>query len=129
MLGNQPGLDRVSTGLEDGARRHRPLTQEAVVLTARCSRLTRIAAAALAAGALAAPAAQAAPAPEPGGNRQLSQVERQSLGSNVELRTIHRGFEWSDAALGAGAATVVLLVGVAGMSAVSHRHGRLTTAR
>jgi hypothetical protein len=95
----------------------------------RSSRFSRVVTGAVVAGALAAPVAQAAPAPESGGNRNISRTEMQATGSPVVERSVHDGFVWGDAAVGAGVATVVLLVGAAGMSAASHRHGRLTTAR
>jgi hypothetical protein len=95
----------------------------------RPARFTRVVAAALATGALAAPAAQAVPARDPGGTRTMSRAELQALGRPVVVRSVHQGFEWGDAAVGAAGATVVVLLGAAGMSAVSHRHGRLTTAR
>jgi hypothetical protein len=96
----------------------------------RPSRITPVLAAALAAGAIAAPAALGAPAGEPGGNRSVTRAELTALHATpVVERSVHKGFEWGDAAVGAGAATAVLLLGAAGVSAASHRHGRLTTAR
>jgi hypothetical protein len=116
------------------APRHGPLCPakrllEEATVPSRSSRLTRVVAGAVVAGALVTPAAQAAPAPAPGGNRSVSSTELRATGSPVIERSIHDGFVWGDAAVGAGAATAVLLLGAAGMSAASRRHGRLTTAR
>jgi hypothetical protein len=38
------------------------------------------------------------------------------------VTTIDQGFDWGSAAIGAGGAAAVLVVTMAGASAVSHRH-------
>jgi hypothetical protein len=44
-------------------------------------------------------------------------------------RTIDDGFDWGSAAIGAGGAGIVLILGAAGLSAAGHRRHELPAAR
>lgn len=92
----------------------------------RRSQLQRSLAAGLAAAAIAAPAVQAAPIIEPG-----SGSGPQSAGADVPAvtTTIDEGFDWGSAAIGAGGAAAVLLVGAAGASALTPRRHRIGVTR
>jgi hypothetical protein len=81
------------------------------------SRITRITAVALATAALGAPAASANPAPEPGGNKPGPITQ-------PVLREIDKGFDTGSAALGAGGAAGIVLLCLAGSTALvrHHRH-------
>ena len=83
------------------------------------SRITRITAVALAAAALGAPAASGSPAPEPGGNK---------VATPPVFREIDKSFDWGSAALGAGGAASVLLLGGAGATAIVRRRHRVGVA-
>jgi hypothetical protein len=80
------------------------------------SRLTRITAVALAAAALGAPAASARPASEPGGNQPGPTMR-------PVVQDIEQGFDTGSAALGAGGAAGILLLCLAGSTALV-RHQR-----
>ena len=100
----------------------------------RRSQLQRSLAAGLAAAALAAPAAQAAPMLEPGtGDAPLSMgPDTRGLEPDPAApvtTTIDEGFDWGSAAIGAGGAAAVLLLGAAGASAVSPRRHRFGVIR
>jgi hypothetical protein len=81
-------------------------------------RITRITAVALAAAAVGAPSANARPTSEPGGNKPGPIAQPQ-------FKEIDRGFDFGSAAVGAGGATGVVLLTVAGGMAVTRRrhHG------
>jgi hypothetical protein len=79
------------------------------------SRLTRITAVALASAAVGAPAASARPASEPGGNRP-------GPISRPVVREIDRSFDTGSAALGAGGAAGILLLTLAGSTALARHH-------
>lgn len=102
-------------------------------MSARRHRLTTTAVAALAAGALAAPVADARPvtghsgSPSQGSGRAL-EFDTEAPAPTV-ARTIDDGFDLGSAAIGAGGAAAVLLLGAAGASAVSHRHHRVGVVR
>jgi hypothetical protein len=87
-------------------------------------RLTRTAAGSLAALALVAPAAVAREADVYPGN--ATPPPATSVDPNAapppSVTTIDQGFDWGSAAIGAGGAAAVLVVTMAGASAVSHRH-------
>jgi hypothetical protein len=86
------------------------------VHTSRLTRLTRITAVALATAAVGAPAASASPAPEPGGNQPGPITQ-------PVVREIDQGFDTGSAALGAGGAAGILLLCLAGSTALV-RHQR-----
>ena len=92
----------------------------------RRSQLQRSLAAGLAAAALAAPTAQAAPIIEPG-----SGYAPRSAGADAPAvtTTIDEGFDWGSAAIGAGGAAAVLLLGAAGASALAPRRHRIRVIR
>lgn len=92
--------------------------------TPRSHRFTRAVAGALAITALAAPAAGARPAEE----MFINESRAEAPGPTI-TRTIDEGFGWSSAAIGAGGATAVLLLGAAGASARSNRHQRVGVVR
>jgi hypothetical protein len=91
----------------------------------------RSVAAGLAVAALAVPAAQASPIRDPGAGDtpgpaaiDVTPVETESAPAVTTL--IDEGFDWGSAAIGAGGAAAVLLLGAAGASALSalrHRIG------
>ena len=95
----------------------------------RRSQLQRSLAAGLAAAALAAPAAQAAPILEPGTRDTALSTEPVTVDSPAITTTIDEGFDWGSAAIGAGCAAAVLLLGAAGASAVSPRRHRIGVIR
>jgi hypothetical protein len=91
-------------------------------------RLTSSIAGALAIAALAAPAAGAFPAeqvqgnPSPNAPATPTHVNNTSAGPAPTVsRTIDNGFDVGSAAIGAGGAATVLLLGAAGASALVHR--------
>jgi len=82
-------------------------------------RITRLATAALLAGALAAPTASARPAP-------LDPVVIEPNPAPVVV--VDEGFDWTSAAIGAGAAGgLILLIGVGGTT-YRHRHEHVGVA-
>jgi hypothetical protein len=85
----------------------------------RRSQLQRTLAAGLAAAALAAPAAHAVPNNEP--NAGLAPPPTEPVPGPPAVTTIDQGFDWGSAAIGAGGAATVLLLGAAGASAASPR--------
>jgi hypothetical protein len=91
-------------------------------------RLTQSVAAALVIAAVAAPAAGAVPAEQVQGNPNPNapaapiHVNDTSAGPAPTVsRTIDNGFDVGSAAIGAGGAAAVLLLGAAGASALVHR--------
>jgi hypothetical protein len=86
----------------------------------RRTRITRNLSAGLVAIALAAPASQASPLLEPGSGKAVGAPAE----TPAETTVIDEGFDWGSAAIGAGGAAVVVLLGAAGASALSpRRHG------
>jgi hypothetical protein len=93
----------------------------------RRSQLQRTLAAGLAAAALAAPAAHAVPNIEP--NTGNASPSAEPVPGPPTVTTIDQGFDWGSAAIGAGGAATVLLLGAAGASAVSPRRHRIGVSR
>jgi hypothetical protein len=93
-------------------------------------RLSSALAGALAIGALAAPAANAVPgeefraAPSP---KSTSATGSSNSPAPTVSRTIDDGFDLGSAAIGAGSAAAVLLLGGAGATAVSRHRRRVST--
>jgi hypothetical protein len=88
-------------------------------------RITRLAAAGLIAGALTAPAASARPAgPDTPGEPVVIEPDPAPL-----VQSVDDGLDWASAAIGAGAASgLILLMGVGGTT-YRHRHGHIGIAR
>ena len=96
----------------------------------RRSQFRRSVAAGLAVAALAVPAAQASPIRDPGAGDtpgpaaiDVTPIETESAPPVTTL--IDEGFDWGSAAIGAGGAAAVLLLGAAGASALSARRHRI----
>ena len=92
-------------------------------------RITRLAAAGLIAGALAAPAASARPAPldppvPPGSEAVVIEPEPAPV-----VQSVDEGFDWASAAIGAGAAGALVLLGSVGGSTYRRRHEQIGVAR
>jgi hypothetical protein len=94
-------------------------------------RLSSAIAAALAIGALAAPAANAVTGEEfqasPGPNSS-SAIDSSSTPAPTVTRTVDDGFDLGSAAIGAGSAAAVLLLGGAGATAVTRHRRRVRLA-
>jgi hypothetical protein len=87
---------------------------------------TRALAGALAVTTLAAPVATARPATD---WTDRSSTETTNAPAPTVTRTIDEGVDWGSAAIGAGAATGVLLLVVAGATGASHRHHHVRSIR
>ena len=90
-------------------------------------RTTRLVTAGLVAGALAAPAASARPVADPPVPRGGEPVVIDDAAVPV-VQSVDEGFDWTSAAIGAGAAGgLILLIGVGGTT-YRHRHEHIGIA-
>ena len=89
-------------------------------------RLSRTAAGTLAILAVAAPMAAARPAIDSPADIKAHSV---AAPARTVAPSADAGFEWGDAAIGAGGATLALMLGAAGAMSVSRRHQHIGTVR